>query len=315
MSNVELSPYYLKSFFSTCPHHFMDFNLIPTYRPSGFCNVVVGHPMDLVKVRQQTAASSAIANRVTSNILAQQLRNIIVREGLPGLFQGITAPLVAVVPAFAILFYSCDLAKSFQLKRQQNPEAELSLGQIAAAGAFSGVPFGLIVGPLERFKCLMQVDRARYSGFRDCVRQVYREGGLRSVFRGTLMTVLRDVPSKAIYFAGYEFWRKGLCEWQGTHHPTIFVTLFAGGMAGIGNWIIACPFDVVKSIWQTAPAGTYSSPLDIARKLLRKEGPSAFFRGLSPALLRAFPANAACLLGAETVRSLLPGTFPSSSAA
>jgi solute carrier family 25 carnitine/acylcarnitine transporter 20/29 len=271
--------------------------------------------MDLVKVRQQTAESSAIANRVASTILVQQLRSIMVREGLPGLYQGITPPLVAVVPAFAIMFYSCDLAKSFQLKRQQNTGKELSLLQIAAAGAFSGVPFGLISGPLERFKCLMQVDRTRYSGFGDCVRQVYREGGLRSVFRGTGMTVIRDVPAKAIYFAGYEFWRKGLCEWQGTQHPTMLTTLFAGGMAGIGNWIVACPFDVVKSIWQTAPAGTYSGPLDVARKLLEREGPTAFFRGLSPALLRAFPANAACLLGAETVRSLLPEAYPSSLAA
>jgi solute carrier family 25 carnitine/acylcarnitine transporter 20/29 len=284
--------------------------------------------MDLVKVRQQTAASLSsssasqpIGNRVTSTILAQQssstfgmLRNIMVREGLPGLYQGITAPLVAVVPAFAVMFWSYDLAKSVQLKRQQNPADELSLGQIAAAGAFSGVPFASIVGPLERFKCLMQVDKIRYSGFGDCVRQVYREGGLRSVFRGTGMTVIRDVPGNAIYFAGYEFWRQRLCEWQGTQHPTMGMTFFAGGMAGVGNWIVACPFDVVKSIWQTAPAGTYSSPLDVARKLLEKVGPSAFFRGLSPALLRAFPANAACLLGAETARSLLPEAFPSSSA-
>jgi solute carrier family 25 carnitine/acylcarnitine transporter 20/29 len=264
--------------------------------------------MDIVKVRQQTAASSSIANRVASTFIVQQLRNIMVREGLPGLFQGVTAPLVAVVPAFAIMFYSCDYAKAIQLERQQK---ELSLGQIAAAGAFSGVPFGLISGPLERIKCLMQVDKIRYSGFCDCVRQVYQEGGLRSVFRGTGMTVIRDVPAKAMYFAGFEFWRKGLCEWQGIQHPTMGMTLFAGGMAGVGNWIVACPFDVVKSIWQTAPAGTYSSPLDVARKLLEKAGPSAFFRGLSPALLRAFPANASCLFAAETVRGLLPEVFPS----
>jgi solute carrier family 25 carnitine/acylcarnitine transporter 20/29 len=279
--------------------------------------------MDLIKVRQQTSASSSSlsasqATRVTTTVLAQQssstfgmLRNIMVQEGLPGLYQGITAPLVAVVPAFAVMFWSYDLAKSIQLKPN---EKELSLGQFAVAGAFSGVPFGLIVGPLERFKCLMQVDKIRYSGFGDCVRQVYQEGGLRSVFRGTGMTVIRDVPGNAIYFASYEFWRKGLCEWQGIQNPTMSITLFAGGMAGVSNWIVACPFDVVKSIWQTAPAGTYSSPLDVARKLLEKSGPSAFFRGLSPALLRAFPANAACLLGAESVRSLLPKAFPSSSA-
>jgi solute carrier family 25 carnitine/acylcarnitine transporter 20/29 len=283
--------------------------------------------MDLIKVRQQTAvSSSSVSQAITtsrvaaSTILAQQsssttfgmLRNIVVREGLPGLYQGITAPLVAVVPAFAITFWSYDLARSVQQKRDTTGK-ELSLGQIAAAGAFSGIPLAAVLGPLERVKCLMQVDKTRYSGFGDCVGQVYRQGGLRSVFRGTAMTVIRDVPGNATYFCAYEFWRRRLCEWQGCQQPTMGMTLFAGGMAGVANWIIACPFDVVKTIWQTAPVGTYSSILDVVRNLLEKEGPSSLFRGLSPSLLRAFPANAACLLGVETVRSLLPAAFPSSS--
>jgi solute carrier family 25 carnitine/acylcarnitine transporter 20/29 len=32
-------------------------------------------------------------------------------------------------------------------------------------------------------------------------------------------------------------------------------------------------------------------------QIIRKEGPSALFKGLGPALLRAFPANAAGFLG------------------
>jgi solute carrier family 25 carnitine/acylcarnitine transporter 20/29 len=41
--------------------------------------------------------------------------------------------------------------------------------------------------------------------------------------------------------------------------------MFAGGMAGIMNWVIALPIDTVKSRLQTAPDGVYSGFLDCLR--------------------------------------------------
>jgi len=38
---------------------------------------------------------------------------------------------------------------------------------------------------------------------------------------------------------------------------------------------------------------------------MKTEGPSALFKGLAPAMLRAFPANAACFLGVEFARKFL----------
>ncbi|RUO95953.1 mitochondrial substrate/solute carrier [Jimgerdemannia flammicorona] len=64
-------------------------------------------------------------------------------------------------------------------------------------------------------------------------------------------------------------------------------------------WCIAIPPDVLKSRLQSAPAGTYTGTLDVLRKTLHHDGPAALFKGLGPAMLRAFPANAACFLGVE----------------
>jgi len=64
-------------------------------------------------------------------------------------------------------------------------------------------------------------------------------------------------------------------------------------------------FYVVKSKMQVAPPNTYNGMFHVLQHTLSTEGPSALFRGLGPALMRAFPANAACLLGVETARSLL----------
>ncbi|KAG9303321.1 hypothetical protein G9A89_013647 [Geosiphon pyriformis] len=67
----------------------------------------------------------------------------------------------------------------------------------------------------------------------------------------------------------------------------------------VAMWTIAIPPDTLKSRLQSAPSGTYSGTLDVLRHLLKTDGPAALFKGLGPAMLRAFPANAACFLGME----------------
>jgi solute carrier family 25 carnitine/acylcarnitine transporter 20/29 len=43
--------------------------------------------------------------------------------------------------------------------------------------------------------------------------------------------------------------------------------------------------------------------------MVREEGVGALFKGVGPALLRAFPANAACFLGMELSMSALNKWF------
>jgi solute carrier family 25 carnitine/acylcarnitine transporter 20/29 len=287
----------------------------------GFCNVFVGHPIDLIKVRQQCAPAASLvatatdataltAGRVQQVIASEStfgmLRTVFVQEGVSGLYRGIAAPLLAVTPAFAVQFLSYDLVCRTIREYSNVDNAErLSISQTSLAGACSGVALATIVGPSERIKCLMQVNKGQYNGFNDCFRKVYQEGGLKSVFRGTGSAVMRDVPGNAAYFATYEFLKRTFCELEGRREASITATLLAGGFAGVANWIVAIPFDTIKTRWQTAPAGKYTGLADVFRTTVEKEGASALFRGLSPALLRAFPANAACLLGVETVRGLV----------
>ena len=235
-----------------------------------------------------------------------------VKEGVTGLYAGLTAPLLAVVPAFAVVFYSFDKATTYQVRHMElspmlNKVDALSISQVALAGAASGLPLGLTLGPLERFKCLMQTS-AVHQSFGACVRAVYHQEGLRGVFRGTSATIMRDVPGNAAYFAAYEFFKRQLHgDDLTTTKPSISTTLLAGGLAGMANWTVAIPMDVLKSKWQTAPAGTFRHVGQVLTHVLQTQGPMALFHGLSPALLRAFPANAACLVGVETARSVIYG--------
>ena len=52
--------------------------------------------------------------------------------------------------------------------------------------------------------------RRRYAGPVDVVRQLYREDGVRSIFRGTGATLLREVPASAVFFLTYTLAKKAL---------------------------------------------------------------------------------------------------------
>lgn len=65
------------------------------------------------------------------------------------------------------------------------------------------------MAPGERIKCLLQIQADRgeklYNGPVDVIRKLYATGGIRSIFRGTAATLLRDVPASGVYFLTYEY--------------------------------------------------------------------------------------------------------------
>ena len=192
----------------------------------------------------------------------------------------------------------------------QSPDAPFSIAQYSAAGAFSAVPMTFITAPFERIKVLLQVqdqkvlapgEKPKYSGGVDVVRQLYKEGGIRSVYRGSAMTLARDAPGSAAYFASYEYTKRLLSPKDKDGKPTgelsLTAILTAGGAAGIAMWIPVFPVDTVKSRLQSAEGRpTISGTIG---GLWRAGGVKAFFPGIGPAMARAVPANAATFLGYE----------------
>lgn len=194
---------------------------------------------------------------------------------------GMGAPITGVTPIFAISFLGFGIGKRLQ---QSHPNEQLTLVQFFNAGAFSAFGTTIIMAPGERIKCLLQVQQAaaggptKYAGPIDCIRQLYRAGGISSIYRGTAATLLRgmslekcsgflpfifsfyqsimdwilDVPASGVYFMTYEWLQIALAPKdaeKGKLSP--LRTMLAGGLAGIANWIIAIPPDVLKSRLQT----------------------------------------------------------------
>jgi solute carrier family 25 carnitine/acylcarnitine transporter 20/29 len=135
----------------------------------------------------------------------------------------------------------------------------------------------------------------------DCGIQTMKHEGFRGLYRGMLITFLRDVPSFASYFWIYETVKRKLSS---KDEASLTTLLMAGGMAGIAAWLPCFPQDVMKSRIQRT-----DKPLrirDCFRAVWREgNGVKAFYRGLSAALVRAVPANAVTFVAYEWTMRLL----------
>nr|XP_014344657.1 PREDICTED: mitochondrial carnitine/acylcarnitine carrier protein-like [Latimeria chalumnae] len=172
----------------------------------GVCLTLAGHPLDTVKVRLQTQPIPLPQQRPLYAGTADCLRKTITKEGFLGLYKGMGAPMLGVTPMIAICFFGYGLGKKLQ---QKQPEDPLTYLQLFNAGMLAGFFTTVIVAPGDRIKCLLQIQASsssmKYAGPLDCVTQLYKESGIRGVYKGTLLTIIRDVPATGIYFMTYEW--------------------------------------------------------------------------------------------------------------
>lgn len=218
-------------------------------------------------------------------------------------------------------FWGFDVGKGLVKKFSTVKDDGLSIAQVSAAGFFSAIPMTAITAPFERVKVLLQIqgqktlapgEKPKYSGGTDVVRQLYREGGLRSVFRGSAATLARDGPGSAAYFATYEYIKRKLTPvdpstGKASGNLSLMAITAAGACAGVAMWIPVFPIDTVKSRLQTMDGKPTVG--GVIKGLYRNGGYKAFFPGFRPALARAVPANAATFLGVELAHQAMNRSF------
>uniref|UniRef100_A0A667X450 Calcium-binding mitochondrial carrier protein SCaMC-1-like n=1 Tax=Myripristis murdjan TaxID=586833 RepID=A0A667X450_9TELE len=149
------------------------------------------------------------------------------------------------------------------------------------AGAMAGAVSRTGTAPLDRMKVFMQVHSSKSNrisligGFK----QMIREGGPASLWRGNGINVLKIAPETAIKFMAYE---------QGTKIQT-HNRFMAGSLAGATAQTAIYPMEVLKTRLTLRKTGQYSGMFDCAKKILKKEGVRAFYKGYIPNLLGIIP--------------------------
>lgn len=112
--------------------------------------------------------------------------------------------------------------------------------------------------------------------------------GLAGLYRGAGATLLRDVPFSMIYFPlfanlnalGRE---QAGCQGDVQAQAPFWQSFLAGCTAGSVAAVAVTPLDVIKTRLQTLQKGegedSYRGIIDCTRRIMRREGPSAFLKG------------------------------------
>lgn len=283
----------------------------------GIAVTMVGHPFDTVKVRLQTQPS---VNPIYNGAI-DCVKKTLQWEGVPGLYKGVTSPLAGQMFFRATLFSAFGASKRWLGTNADGTTRDLTTADYYKAGFITGAAAAFTEAPIDFYKSQIQVQMVRakadptykapYTSVGECIKATVRYSGFKAPFQGLSATLLRNAPANAIYLGSFEVLKQQASKYYGCAPKDLSapVVMAAGGTGGILYWLAIFPVDVIKSAMMTDsidPAQRkYPTIPSTAKALWAEGGLSRFYRGFSPCIMRAAPANAVMLFTVDRVSHLL----------
>lgn len=278
----------------------------------GICQVLVGQPLDMIKVRLQSSSQY--------NSMSHAAVQIFRTEGFLGFYKGTALPLIGIGACVSIQFGCLEAAKrAFKTRNEAGGRGGtgLSLSQLYLSGAAAGLGNSLISGPVEHIRIRLQTASASSDAFKgplDALSSIIRSDGiLRGLYCGQLITIAREFHGYGMYFLGYEWLVERHMKNQECTRAEIGMewAMLYGAGAGYSMWLSSYPLDQIKTRLQTD--GLRSQPTkrkylgiwDCVRKVYVGEGVRGFLRGLTPTLIRSPLVNGATFAAFETTMRIL----------
>ncbi|KAF6202024.1 hypothetical protein GE061_004420 [Apolygus lucorum] len=186
-------------------------------------------------------------------------------------------------------------------------QAEMTSGmwwRHLVAGGFAGAVSRTCTAPLDRLKVYLQVYGSKRSGIARCLKEMVREGGLSSLWRGNGINVIKIAPESALKFMAYEQAKKLIRQRRKLKCDLSITDRFmAGSAAGAFSQTAIYPLEVLKTRLALRKTGQYKSIADAAQKIFYKEGAKAFYKGYVPNMLGIIPYAGIDLAVYETLKN------------
>lgn len=240
-----------------------------------------------------------------------------------GLYKGLGAVLGGIIPKMAIRFTSYEWYKQMLANKETG---HITSKATFLAGLSAGVTEAVaIVNPMEVVKIRLQaqhhslsdpLDAPKYRSAPHALYTIVKEEGASVLYRGVSLTALRQGTNQAANFTAYSELKALLQrvqpEYSNTQLPayqTTVIGLLSGAMGPFSN----APIDTIKTRLQRTPGEPGQSALTritiIAKDMFKQEGARAFYKGITPRVMRVAPGQAVTF----TVYEFLKGKLENSS--
>ncbi|KAK9474244.1 mitochondrial carrier domain-containing protein [Dipodascopsis tothii] len=246
----------------------------------------VTHPLDLAKVRMQTA-------EVRGRTMIQTFAHIIRNEGFFAIYSGLSASILRQVTYSTTRFGAYEKMKGWATGG--HPDVKPPVYLLLPMAMISGWAGGIVGNPADIINVRMQNDRSlpaaqrrNYKNALDGLRRMVVEEGPRSLFRGWVPNTTRGVLMTASQVVSYDEFKKILVSSMHMDEKSTATHFLGSMLAGLVATTVCSPVDVVKTRIMNAKDKQHSA-LTILRDAVRSEGILFAFRGWLPAFVRLGP--------------------------
>lgn len=155
----------------------------------------------------------------------------------------------------------------------------------ATAGSLIGIG-EIILLPLDVLKIKRQTnpDAFRGRGFL----QIIKDEGF-GLYRGWGWTAARNAPGSFSLFGGSAFAKEYILGLEDYSKATWFQNIVASIFGASASLIVSAPLDVIKTRIQNRNFENPEGGMTILKNMLKNEGLTSFFKGLTPKLLTTGP--------------------------
>eukprot|EP00511_Aplanochytrium_stocchinoi_P007256 CAMPEP_0204824624 /NCGR_PEP_ID=MMETSP1346-20131115/2627_1 /ASSEMBLY_ACC=CAM_ASM_000771 /TAXON_ID=215587 /ORGANISM="Aplanochytrium stocchinoi, Strain GSBS06" /LENGTH=256 /DNA_ID=CAMNT_0051951879 /DNA_START=363 /DNA_END=1130 /DNA_ORIENTATION=+ len=232
---------------------------------SGVSRVLLGHPVDTLKVLQQTRqlrhdvssrstqspnvapSMEAVSSKLSSaSKLSSTSSMSRIAAHLSLVYRGVLPPLIATGISTSVSFFIYENAR-LSILNEFEPKSYIgNLLAIFASGTIAGSCLCMVTSPLENVKVIQQVSRKQSSVVYWLKALVVGYHGA-SPYRAITSNLVQGGIGRGLYLAGYA----GVKSLEDVYRPkfseTLVGKLIAASGAGICGWLFTFPFDVIRS--------------------------------------------------------------------
>lgn len=291
----------------------------------GMAGAIITCPFDVVKTRLQSDVfkythNHGVSSKNPLNIFYSSffhfketfdiINSFYRQEGPRSLFKGLGPILVGVIPARSINFFTYGITKDACSGLFNNGEEDIWVHLFA--GATAGWATSTATNPIWMIKTRLQLDKTsdkamrKYKGSWNCLRSIIRNEGILGLYKGLSASYLGSVES-VIQWVLYEQMRniirqKSIEEYGNIaeEDKTTFIKFKewcqlsgSAGAAKLFSSIITYPHEVLRTrLRQTPVEGgklKYTGLFQSFKIILKEEGLSSMYSGLTPHLMRTVP--------------------------
>jgi len=281
---------------------------------SGAITRLVCQPLDVAKIRLQLQAE--IGQKRKYKNLLELVYKLLREEGFGALWKGhVPAQFLSITYGFVSFAAFESFAATLNGQNRDDTFNKTVINFMCGAGA--GCAGTIFSFPFDMVRTRLVAQKTQvYSGTRDAMGQIYRSAGLTGFYKGFVPTCLAVAPQSGLQFGLYSLFTQMLGGWVNKDdsrlgHGVITVqgSLICGAMAGMATKAILYPLDVVKkrlqvSGWVDGRKGLGETPhyknlRHCLVSLVKVEGVRSFYKGFTPALIKAVSTTSISFMAYE----------------